>query len=343
MQSTLTPPAVILVVDDPASTSHLLLTALEQLSYRVIVVENGAIALTRLQYIQPDLVLLNVLMPELDGFTVCQRIKENPRTSNIPVIFMTALSDAIDRAHGFAVGGIDYITKPIEVAETTARIQSHLTALRLQRQLQTENEQLAERIQNRTADLQAEVARRRQYEQEKHKLLEFVRSQSEQLRELTGWLMSSQPPPTTELAKDLNSQLDQSLRLINFHLDQIDTVAATLSDHASHELIADQVQQIRTVGKQLTRSVQVVTTQSSYPATENHATADNPLVKLASREREVLQLVVEGKGNAEIADLLYLSETTVRTYRSRIMQKLALPDLPSLIKFAIRHNLTSLR
>ena len=90
--------------------------------HEVLVAEDGESALERAKYAKPDLILLDVLMPELDGFTTCQRLKEWEDTKNIPVIFMTALTDTVDKVKGFEFGAVDYITKPFQQEEVRARV-----------------------------------------------------------------------------------------------------------------------------------------------------------------------------------------------------------------------------
>jgi len=116
----------ILVVDDTPTNLQLLFDVLSEQGYRVAIAKNGEIALQRLQISQPNLILLDVMMPGIDGFETCQRLKANPATKDIPVIFMTALSDSVDKVKGFSLGAVDYITKPIQHEEVLARIRLHL-------------------------------------------------------------------------------------------------------------------------------------------------------------------------------------------------------------------------
>lgn len=122
-----TPPkATILLVDDNPTNIQVLFDVLEEFGYRVAIAKSGEIALQRLQIFQPDIILLDVMMPGMDGFETCQRLKTNPATCDIPVIFMTALSDAVDKVKGLSLGAVDYVTKPLQHEETLARIQVHL-------------------------------------------------------------------------------------------------------------------------------------------------------------------------------------------------------------------------
>ena len=139
------PEGVILIVDDNPINIDLLFTCLDDYGHKVLVAESGYSALSRVQYSEPDLILLDVMMPGLDGFEVCRRLKENAKTRDIPVIFLTALSESKDKVRGFQVGGVDYITKPIQYDELLARVSTHLTLRNLQKELRATNRELEER------------------------------------------------------------------------------------------------------------------------------------------------------------------------------------------------------
>jgi PAS domain S-box-containing protein len=143
----------ILVVDDNSANLHLLTDLLTQQGYRVYPATEGQLALRFAQSTPPDLILLDIVMPEMDGFHVCQQLKADQRTHEIPVIFMTALSEMPDKVTGFKLGAVDYITKPFQADEVLARIRTHLTLHGLKRRLETQNQQL-----------QQEIAERRQVE-----------------------------------------------------------------------------------------------------------------------------------------------------------------------------------
>jgi CheY-like chemotaxis protein/DNA-binding CsgD family transcriptional regulator len=128
----------ILVVDDTPANIGVLLEALERSVYRVLVAESGQSALDQLEYAVPDLILLDVMMPGMDGFETCVRIKENPAWRSIPVLFMTALDDPQQKVRAFEVGAVDYIVKPIFEPEVLARVKAHLEIQTLQRNLADE-------------------------------------------------------------------------------------------------------------------------------------------------------------------------------------------------------------
>jgi DNA-binding NarL/FixJ family response regulator len=334
--------ATILIVDDTSAILALLYEQLEQNNFSVMVAESGVSALQRIRRLKPDLILLDVLMPNLDGFETCRRLKADPATQEIPVIFMTGLHDINEMVHGFAVGGVDYITKPLQMPEVLARIHTHLTIRQLQQQLQEQNELLEQRVHERTLALQAEISRRRQQEAEKQKLLDMVGKQSDQLRALTAWVIDSHHQHGVGLSATLRAQMTETLQIVHMHLDLINDTVARLDDQISRELIVYQTTNLRTSLAQLEEELGIFVVEINKPSPAAQEVMGNPLIKLSAREREVMQLIVDGKANAEIADLLYVSETTVRTYRSRILQKLELDDVTALIKFALKHRLTSL-
>jgi two-component system NtrC family sensor kinase len=136
------PPSDILVVDDEPNNLRVLSTILESSGYGVRQAINGKTALKAIQVEPPDLILLDILMPELGGYEVCQQLKHNADTAEIPVIFLSALNRTQDKVKGFEVGGADYITKPFQVEEVLARINHQLKIRLLQQQLQQKNQKL---------------------------------------------------------------------------------------------------------------------------------------------------------------------------------------------------------
>ena len=129
----------LLVVDDTPSNLSVLVPTLEQAGFDVLVATNGQQALERAALGAPELILLDILMPGLDGLATCRRLKPSAALRDIPVIFMTALHDTEEKLHAFAAGGVDYITKPFDSAEVLERVRTHVTLRRLQRDLQHKN------------------------------------------------------------------------------------------------------------------------------------------------------------------------------------------------------------
>ncbi len=137
-----TPHGCLLVVDDNETNRDLLSRRLERQGYRVVLAESGRRALEILKQHTFDLVLLDIQMPEMNGYEVCQQLKADERTRDVPIIFISALGDIRDKIQAFTVGGVDYVTKPFQFQEVLARVETHLALRRLQKQLQDANQQL---------------------------------------------------------------------------------------------------------------------------------------------------------------------------------------------------------
>ncbi len=132
---------IVLIIDDNPTNLDVLSNYLDD-DFDVLVAESGESALEQLQYCHPDIILLDIMMPGLNGFETCKRLKSQAETKNIPVIFMTALVDTADKIKGFKVGAVDYITKPLQHEEVMVRLNIHLTIHNLQKDFQAKNEHL---------------------------------------------------------------------------------------------------------------------------------------------------------------------------------------------------------
>jgi len=149
----------VLIVDDTLQNIQVLGTVLREQQYQINVAQNGLQALEMVAKVPPDLILLDVMMPELDGFETCKRLKADESTREIPIIFLTAKVETDDIVHGFELGAVDYVTKPFNSTELLARVKTHLTMQRMRKELAAYNEQLEQMVAQRTAELQ--VAHRR--------------------------------------------------------------------------------------------------------------------------------------------------------------------------------------
>jgi len=143
----------ILVVDDTPANLGVLVDYLGQHDYKVLVSRDGEGALEQARLAKPDVILLDVMMPGMDGYECCRRLKDDDELREIPVIFMTALDATKDKVQGFEVGAVDFVTKPIQHEEVLARVEAHLTIRKLQRELQEANRELEERVTERTQEL----------------------------------------------------------------------------------------------------------------------------------------------------------------------------------------------
>ncbi len=146
MTSQKKPSAVILIVDDTPANLSILFDLLDNTDYKVLIAEDGQSALELSENQSPDLILLDILMPGMDGFATCKALKENNNTRDIPVIFMSALSETEKKLNGFQLGAVDYITKPFQNEEVLARIRTHLHIQQLQQQLQESEQRLSQII-----------------------------------------------------------------------------------------------------------------------------------------------------------------------------------------------------
>jgi sigma-B regulation protein RsbU (phosphoserine phosphatase) len=148
-------PASILVVDDTPANLQLLTGMLKDRGYKVRPVPSGKLALLAAARNPPDLILLDINMPEMNGYEVCEQLKADDRLKGIPIIFISALTELLDKVKAFVVGGVDYITKPFQLEELHARVETHLKLRRLQIELEETNGQLARINSRMSRDLQS--------------------------------------------------------------------------------------------------------------------------------------------------------------------------------------------
>ena len=336
----------VLVVDDVPANLAFLFDYLEQEGFRVLVAQSGANALLQIQHLKPDIILLDVIMPGLDGFETCRLLKGNPETCEIPVIFLTAMDDPVDKVRGFELGGVDYITKPLSEMEVLARLRTHLTIGHLQNRLKRQLEFAQLEVQERNMELsrtnaqlsrlngsyQSEMAQREQERVEKDKLLNIIEKQVKQWERLSTYLVSEAESPRTSLARALNQQASQNLSLVQHSLDFI---FQSLADGGSVDALSAHRAYV----------LEILASIKSYldeAAAKKPPVCEDALSTLTPREQEIFHLLVDGKSHAEISEILILNESSVRSYRSRLMKKLEIDSLAGLIKFAIKHNLTEL-
>jgi two-component system sensor histidine kinase/response regulator len=148
---------IVLIVDDTPTNLDLLFKHLSKSGYKVLVAPSGKLGLRQAAQAQPDIILLDIMMPEMDGFETCEQLKAQDSTKDIPIIFMTALADLDNKLRAFTIGAVDYVTKPFEHREVLARIDTHLTLKRLQKQLKNEiaeREKVEIQLREKAADLQ---------------------------------------------------------------------------------------------------------------------------------------------------------------------------------------------
>ncbi|AFY57161.1 histidine kinase,Response regulator receiver domain protein,histidine kinase [Rivularia sp. PCC 7116] len=150
--------AIILIVDDNPTNLKVLSGAIADSGWEILVATDGESAVEQAEYAKPDLILLDVMMPGIDGFETCNRLKQNPATHEIPIIFMTALADTVDKVKGLSLGAVDYITKPFQTEEVLARVNVHLKIHFLNEQLAQQKNNLEIRVEQRTEELKTALS-----------------------------------------------------------------------------------------------------------------------------------------------------------------------------------------
>ncbi|MCU0545901.1 MAG: response regulator [Oscillatoriaceae cyanobacterium Prado104] len=196
----------ILIVDDTPENLQILSATLSDRGYKVRGVINGKMAIRAARSATPNLILLDIRMPEMDGYEVCKQLKADPQTSEIPIIFISALDEVLDKVKAFKIGGVDYITKPFQVEEVLARVEHQITIQRLQKQLLDRNIQLQQEIVERKKAEEAAAAASLAKSQ-------FVANMSHELRTPLNAILGF----TQVMSRDslLTSEQIENLRIIN--------------------------------------------------------------------------------------------------------------------------------
>ena len=190
-------PGEVLIVDDTPASLQLLFDLLTQAGYAVRQAQDGEMALLSAIERPPELVLLDIRMPGIDGYEVCRQLKASPRTHDVPVIFLSAMHETEDKVQGFKLGAVDFIAKPFYPDEVLARVRTHIELRRLQTRLE-------QRVVERTVD----------YEQSERKLHESLL----QLKELTGFLQTVREEERASIAREIHDELGQALTALRIDL-----------------------------------------------------------------------------------------------------------------------------
>lgn len=191
----------ILIVDDMPVNLGVVVDYLESYGFGIRIARNGETAIKRVRYAPPDLILLDILMPGIDGFETCRRLKALKAGKDIPIIFMTSLADVEDKVKGFEAGAVDYVTKPLNQEEVLARVKTHL---------RLRNLTLSLREKNKLLETSGQV--------ERDRLFEAISQQREQLRALNQKLNEVQEAERKQLARELHDEMGQALTAISINL-----------------------------------------------------------------------------------------------------------------------------
>jgi serine phosphatase RsbU (regulator of sigma subunit) len=198
-----TPKGDILAADDVPANLHLLSNMLTEQGHKVRSVINGQMALMAARAAPPDLILLDINMPGMNGYEVCEHLKADKSTRDIPIIFISALDEIGDKVKAFTVGGVDYVTKPFQVEEVLARVETHLALRRLQEELERANDELEQRVEERTAQVVQLAVEKGRLEHELQMAREvqasFLPSETPQV---PGWEFVTRWRPAREVSGD---------------------------------------------------------------------------------------------------------------------------------------------
>jgi CheY-like chemotaxis protein/DNA-binding CsgD family transcriptional regulator len=293
-------PGLVLIVDDVPDNLAVLHDALDAAGYTVLVATDGATALQRAAQAEPDIVLLDAVMPGMDGFEVARRLKAGPETAHIPIVFMTGLTDTEHVLAAFDAGGVDYVTKPIRPPEVLARMAAHMLAARQARQARNAldaygHATIAVRIEGGVARLvwQTPLARR--------------------------WLPAYFDAPPGEVPGPLLAWLQS---------------AAGGREVRPLSVAGGARQLVCTLqGRTLDEDWLVVLREVSDAATVE---ATMVAFRLTLRESEVLYWVVKGKTNRDISDILGASPATVKKHLERVYEKLGVETRTAAAAMAIQ-------
>jgi DNA-binding NarL/FixJ family response regulator len=287
---------VVLVVDDTPGTLGVLDEVLEDAGYTVLMAQSAAAAMGVVERVLPDIILIDAVMPGMDGFEACRRMKRNPALATVPIIFMTGLTESEDVVRGLEAGGVDYVTKPLQLAEVVARIRVHLTGAR----------------RTRSAQAALDTAGRFLLATDTEGALVWATPQAAAL--LAGATEGAEiacawvPDWLAEMPEPVPGQ-----------------IAASVGD--------GQVLQFVYVGRMAPEEVlfRIVETRTS---TEEARLRDR--LGLTAREAEVLLWIGHGKSTRDIAEILGMSPRTVQKHLEQIYSKLGVENRAAAAAIAIR-------
>lgn len=212
---------IILVVDDDSVSLEICQNLLETAGYGVITADNGKKAVNQVRANRPDLILLDIVMPEMDGYETCRHLKRNYSAKDIPIIFMSCLTEPFDKVKAFSSGGVDFVSKPVESQELLARVKTQMTLGRLQQELKEINADLERRVASRSRELfrtnevlMAEIEERKQTEKALTHSKSLLRALYVQLGEL-------QEAERQRLSRELHDQVGQNLTALGINLNVV--------------------------------------------------------------------------------------------------------------------------
>ncbi|MGB0561260.1 MAG: hybrid sensor histidine kinase/response regulator [Spirulinaceae cyanobacterium] len=284
------PPAQILIVDDNPTNLKVLSDSLKAVGHKVLVAKSGVRALRTLENIKPDIILLDVMMPELNGFETCQQIKADERLQDIPVIFMTALTEIESKVKGLQLGAVDYLTKPLQHEEVLVRVNNHVQLYRLK-------QNLAQQVFERTAELEDAMKHLQQaqtqlvYREKMSTLGEMVAGVAHEINNPVGFIAGNLP-----LAQEYVAALRQALQHYQAEFPQLPAAMETELADLEIDYVEEDLPQILTsMQAGCDRLTQLVLSLRTFARTDDkqaeptdiHAGLDATLTILSNRLKAI--------------------------------------------------------
>jgi len=299
----------VMIVDDTPGNLALLSDTLSEANYRVLVATDGYSALEQVQYLPPDIILLDVMMPGIDGFDTCRQLKANPETADIPVLFMTGLGELDSLLRGFGEGALDYIVKPIRPPEVLARIEVHLAQTR---HIQRARQALEH---SRFSALTADHAG----------MIKWLTPAAQ------SWLDEMRAPSDDPVADAVGSRLPPALYEWFIHIltgphRQAPENAAQFSSDAGHSARMALCHQT---------DEYLLLLQSTAPGWDLDALRTT--MKLTAREAEILMWIARGKTNKEVGLILNSSPRTVNKHLEHIFEKLGVATRAAAVAMVLKN------
>jgi DNA-binding response OmpR family regulator/DNA-binding CsgD family transcriptional regulator len=285
---------VVLVVDDSIDTIHMLNDVLEDENFTVLVALEGAQALTITQNMRPDIILLDAIMPNMDGFETCKRLKQNPRLADVPIIFLTGLSDSEHIVKGLGAGGVDYVTKPIKTDELLARMRVHLANAHMSQTARAALDTAGHYLLTLDATGQLRWATPQAYSllTKAEATLDSTRLQEKISQQLRDWL--SHKPESGRQLTISSLKIPLCVEVVNL----MQAAEYLLRLSSAHQIEED---------------MQILKQQFA----------------VTGREADVLLWIAKGKTNREIAQILDMSPRTVNKHLEQIFRKLGVENRTS--------------